>query len=96
VSKSDIGDLGDLVGQFEMEIIAYLRRHPNAADDLSGVSYWWLYYQRYLRNLDLLERALGELAEAGWIACSNGVTGRVIYRAGPRLGKNPTNRTVDS
>jgi hypothetical protein len=96
LNKTDIGDPGELIDQFEMEIIAYLRHHPNAADDLSGISYWWLCYQRYLRNLDLLENALGELVEAGWVARSNGATGRVVYSAGPLLGKNPSKRPEDS
>ena len=43
-------------------IIAYLRRHPDAKDNLDGIAYWWVDEER-----DLVEQGLSMLIDLGTV-----------------------------
>jgi Fe2+ or Zn2+ uptake regulation protein len=48
-----------------VEIVAYLRAHPSAADSLEGIVDWWLPQQRYETAKAVIQRALDDLAQQG-------------------------------
>ncbi|WP_386069598.1 hypothetical protein ACFJIW_05060 [Tahibacter sp. UC22_41] len=44
-------------------VLAYLRRHPDAADTLDGIVGWWLPLQRYETERGRIENVLDALVE---------------------------------
>jgi hypothetical protein len=49
------------------ELLAYLSRHPNAADTLEGIMNWWLPRQRYeTERRRIGSRPCRQASAAGW------------------------------
>lgn len=71
----------DQQGRREVEhaVLAYLDRHPDAADTLDGIVSWWLPQQRYVTERDRIERALGGLVERGELRRDRLPDGAVLY-----------------
>jgi hypothetical protein len=69
VSVSEIAD----------EILAHLRRHPQAQDTLEGIGQWWLPAQRQC-PAGTIKDALDELVDAGLITELLGTDAQISYR----------------
>jgi hypothetical protein len=61
-----------------MQIVHYLREHPDAADTLEGAGRWWISPQR---PLDVMERAMTMLEEVNVVERHTLPDGTVIFRA---------------
>jgi hypothetical protein len=73
------------------EILGYLRRHPDAADTLSGIANWWLIRQRYLDGIQQVEVALQLLIKMRVVEKIDNTDGTTIYRAAKGKRKYPAN-----
>jgi len=60
-------------------VLAYLHRHPNAADTLDGIISWWLPQQRYEIERQHIKRTLGDMVESGQLRCDRLPDGAVLY-----------------
>jgi len=71
----------DELGRQEVEraVLAYLHRHPDAADTLDGIVSWWLPQQRYETERERIERVLSVLVERGELRCDRLPDGAVLY-----------------
>ena len=65
------------------EIMEYLQRRPLASDTLEGITHWWLVQQAIVRNTDLVERALEQLAHEGKVSKKMNATSEAVYRLNP-------------
>jgi hypothetical protein len=72
---------GDENGRQEVEqtVLAYLHRHPNAADTLEGIVSWWLPQQRYEIEHERVRRALDHLFANGELSSYHLPDGAVLY-----------------
>lgn len=68
------------------EIISYIRKHPNAADSVDGITRWWLTQQRYETVMNIVQDALDMLVTSGKLQKSPTGDGKVIYSF--KLNKN--------
>ena len=68
-------------GEMEIEhsVLAYLHRHPQAADTLRGIVNWWLPQQRYDSDCRHIERVLDRLADKGVLHRDKLPDGEVLY-----------------
>jgi hypothetical protein len=82
-----------------IQIVQYLREHPDAADTLEGASRWWMHPQQ---TPDVMERAMKMLEEVKVVERHNLPDGTVIFRASrdavssihfPSLTPDPTRRS---
>lgn len=64
-------------------VLSYLRRHPQAADTLLGITRWWLPQQRYEREHGRIEAVLKVLAERGQLQVRKLPDGTALYTLGP-------------
>ena len=73
--------LSDEVGRREVQeaVLAYLHRHPNAADTLDGIVSWWLPQQRYEIERQHIKRTLGDMVDRGELHCYHLPDGAVLY-----------------
>jgi hypothetical protein len=71
----------DEQGRLEVEhaVLAYLDRHPDAADTLDGIVRWWLPRQHVDTGRERIERVLGGLVERGELRCDRLPDGAVLY-----------------
>ena len=65
--------------EVEKSVLAYLDGHPQAADTLQGIVNWWLPRQRYERERQRIEQALGALVIQGKLQRSPLPGGDVLY-----------------
>jgi len=65
--------------EVERAVLAYLERHPDAADTLDGIVSWWLPQQRYEIERQRIEQALGHLVALGRLRCDRLPGGDVLY-----------------
>jgi len=65
--------------EVEQAVLAYLTRHPDAADTLDGIVSWWLPQQRYETERKRIEQALGHLIDRGQLRCDRLPGGAVLY-----------------
>jgi hypothetical protein len=68
-------------GQLEIKasVLAYLYRHPDAADTLDGIVNWWLPQQRYESACQRVQSALNELVAAGQLRRDTLPGGAALY-----------------
>lgn len=66
-------------GEIERAVLAYLHRHPQAADTLHGIVNWWLPQQRYESGCQRIERVLSELVARGLLSRDLLPHGEVLY-----------------
>ncbi|MBX3599014.1 MAG: hypothetical protein KF863_00215 [Rubrivivax sp.] len=81
----------DPVDAIVQAVLAYLARHPQAADSLHGVARWWVGDDGRL-GLPLVQQALDRLVVAGELRRQRLADGSVLYaRAGtwPRPASRP-------
>lgn len=64
-------------------ILAYLARHPAAADNEQGIAQWWLPDMGVDLPLPVVRQALGQLLAQRVVDCAPLPDGSVIYRAAP-------------
>lgn len=73
--------------EVEAAVLAYLHRHPEAADTLEGIVLWWLPRQRYEIARERIGRVLDRLVARGELYCEKLPGGEALYglrrRAGP-------------
>jgi len=55
------------VKQVANEIKRYLQKCPTASDSLHGITGWWLERQRIAENIRIVEKALQNLKDEGFI-----------------------------
>lgn len=65
--------------ELEESILAYLERHPEAADTVQGIVNWWLPRQRYETACWRVEKALGVLVERGELRTAALPNGAALY-----------------
>lgn len=65
--------------EVETAVLAYLQKHPEAADTLDGIVSWWLPQQRYETDRERIERVLSELVTHGKLRCEQLPGGAVLY-----------------
>ena len=61
------------------EIMAYLQIRPMASDSLDGITHWWLVQQAIVKNRNLVEQALVQLAQEGKVVARKGPNSEPIY-----------------
>ena len=61
------------------ELLAYLSRHPNAADTLEGIMNWWLPRQRYETERPRIESTLDQLVAQGLVVRHRLPDGVTVY-----------------
>ena len=72
---------GDLaLSNLAREILAHLRKHPQAGDTLIGIARWWLLRERIAAVTTNVKCALDELVELGFVARIAGADGQASYR----------------
>ena len=69
----------EIDAEIEKSVLAYLDRHPQAADTLRGIVNWWLPQQRYESDCHRIERALGTLVAQGRLRRNQLPGGDVLY-----------------
>lgn len=69
-----------LVVDLEEEILDYLSRHPDAADDREAIFQFWIVRERFLRGLEALDDALTTLVSRGVLEKIRLPGGRLIFR----------------
>ena len=65
--------------EVETAVLAYLQKHPEAADTLEGIVSWWLPQQRYETDRERIGRVLSELVTHGKLRCEYLPGGAVLY-----------------
>ena len=65
--------------EVETAVLAYLQKHPEAADTLDGIVSWWLPQQRYETDRERIGRVLSELVTHGKLRCEHLPGGAVLY-----------------
>lgn len=70
---------GGCDNEVESAVLAYLDRHPHAADTLDGITDWWLPRQRYITARNRIEAVLSRLVEAGVLRLRRLPNGAVLY-----------------
>jgi len=65
--------------EVELAVLAYLRRHPFAADTLEGITHWWLPQQRYLTAELRIEAVLVHLVDQGVLHLRRLPDGTAMY-----------------
>ncbi|TAM62908.1 MAG: hypothetical protein EPN49_03170 [Rhodanobacter sp.] len=73
------GAAGEGGEEIELTLLAYLRRHPRAADTLRGIVNWWLPRQHYESGCQRIERALDTLVAKGELRRDRLPDGEVLY-----------------
>lgn len=63
------------------EILAYLKRNPEACDTLVGITRWWLMKQRIEAAANAVQQALDELVKLELVLRNEVPHGPVTYRA---------------
>lgn len=61
------------------EILAYLKRHPEAMDTLDGIVRWWIPRQRIEESVQTVHKALDYLVKKKQIARRFTVAGDAVY-----------------
>ena len=66
---------------FEIEeaVLAFLGRHPQAADTLEGIADWWLPQQRYVTAKTRIDAVLQQLVIQGALQMRRLPDGTAIY-----------------
>jgi hypothetical protein len=64
MSQGDSAD-GRASNEIEQTVIAYLHKHPQAADTLDGIVTWWLPLQRYEIGRARIASVLRAMVDAG-------------------------------
>jgi hypothetical protein len=64
-------------------ILAYLRRCPQAADTIEGITHWWVMGQRLVESVEEVRRSIESLKAKGLINEHTGPDGRSIFTAAP-------------
>jgi hypothetical protein len=72
------------VSRIIFDILAYLADHPDAEDTIEGIAQWWLLEQRIRQQIPVIENALAELADKGFVIKQSGSNGRIRYRINRR------------
>jgi hypothetical protein len=62
-------------------ILEYLQAHPDACDNVEGVTRWWLTSQQISESVRDVERALEELGARGLVRMRVGTQERRVYFA---------------
>lgn len=57
--------MNDDCTETKKQILAYLRRHPEAGDTIDGILEWWLLEERIIERRDQVERAVSQLIAEG-------------------------------
>ena len=89
MSPTDPADAGDAVEAVCRAVLAYLARHPNAADSVSGVARWWVGDDGRF-SLAQVQRALDRLVDGGRLRRQPLADGSWLYAAALRSPASPT------
>ena len=65
----------------ERAILSYLAQNPSSADTTEGVHHWWISGEPLPGHMDVTERALARLRDAGRLESVH-LGDRVIWRLG--------------
>ncbi len=76
--------VGGNEAEVERSVLAYLRRHPQAADTLRGIVTWWLPQQRYESGVQHIEHVLGRMVSEGLLHRDPLPDGEVLYALNKR------------
>jgi DNA-binding PadR family transcriptional regulator len=70
--------------QLGYDILAYLAEHPDAQDTTEGIIEWWLSERAAKPNIALVEEALTELVDLGFILTRRTEDARAYYKVNRR------------
>lgn len=73
-------DHADTVGVTAARILAYLERHPLAADTVRGITDWWLREQGAHVSENIVAEALDSLVSQGQVERQEAVGGEVLFK----------------
>ncbi len=73
-------DHAETVSITATRILAYLERHPLAADTVRGISNWWLREQGLQVPESIVAEALESLVEQGQVERQVAAGGEVLFR----------------
>ncbi|QWP78994.1 hypothetical protein J5226_11640 [Lysobacter sp. K5869] len=76
--------------EVESAVLAYLDRHPGAADTLDGIAAWWLPRQRYITARERIEGVLSRLVAAGVLQLRRLPDGTALYALAAARRDPPT------
>lgn len=77
---------------FALEILRYLREHPEAQDTVDGIMVWWV-SERAIKNwLPQVQKSLAALVNRGYLEKHAAADGRTFYR----LNQSQAPRQVSS
>jgi Fe2+ or Zn2+ uptake regulation protein len=63
-----------------LQILRYLREHPEAQDTVEGIMVWWV-SERAIKNwLPQVRKSLTALVNRGYLEKRTGADGRIFYR----------------
>jgi hypothetical protein len=79
VVRQDPGTADEDEAEIERAVLAYLQRHPLAADTLRGIVNWWLPQHRYEGGCRRIECVLVRLADEGVLHRDELPDGEVLY-----------------
>jgi hypothetical protein len=68
-----------VITEVEEAIRRYLRTYPNAADNVEGITHWWLARQRFGETKETVEQALERLVAEGEVTKTVTGEGKVVY-----------------
>lgn len=74
IPEPDLRALGE-------RVLDYLRKHPDAADSLDGVTDWWLAQPGFPVAPEAVREALALLVAEHRIACIDLADGRTLYQS---------------
>ena len=69
----------ELINKIASEIEQYLTTHPQAADDINGITQWWLLRQRLIEHTDNVKKALKLLISKGYVIEKINLDGSSLY-----------------
>ncbi|MDD5319794.1 MAG: hypothetical protein PHD43_04115 [Methylococcales bacterium] len=67
------------VQQIADQIEYYLKKHPNAADTIEGITKWWLPGQGIEVSSLIVQKALNYLGSKSVIKCNANLSGNIVY-----------------
>jgi DNA-binding PadR family transcriptional regulator len=70
--------------QLGYDILTYLAEHPDAQDTTEGIIEWWLSERAVKPNVALVEEALTELVDLGFILTRRSEEARAYYKVNRR------------
>ncbi|HEX8634207.1 MAG TPA: hypothetical protein VF703_08665 [Pyrinomonadaceae bacterium] len=77
---TEVKRMSDAMPPVAYDILTYLSKNPDAQDTLAGISAWWLAEQTVRPLLAVVEEALAELVDRGFVIARSGNDMHTFYK----------------